>query len=98
MASEPIEDGAAANECVDWYRVRGVIEEWHKVEKTGCRLEAAQLKDAEGLERLAALTAVVAVRLIQLRGDLAQETLTPPEANEPASHTDPAALAAFVPA
>lgn len=97
LTSEPIEDVAAANECVDGYTFRWLIEEWHKVEKTGCRLEAAQLQDAEGLKRLAALTAVVAVRLIQLR-DLAQETLTPPEANEPASHAGPAALAAFVPA
>lgn len=72
LTSENINSLETAQTCVDWYTLRWIIEEWHKVEKTGCRLEASQLKTADALERLAALTAVVAVRLIQLR-DLAQQ-------------------------
>jgi hypothetical protein len=71
LTSEPVHTLGAANEIMDWYTQRWVIEEWHKVEKTGCRLEASQLRDGSALERLAALTAVVAVRMLQLR-DLAR--------------------------
>ena len=71
LTSERVESLDQANARVDWYTFRWLIEEWHKAEKTGCRLEASPLKTAEALERLAALTAVVAVRLIQLR-ELAQ--------------------------
>ena len=71
LTSERVENLDQANTCVDWYTYRWLIEEWHMAEKTGCRLEASQLKTAAALERLAALTAVVAVRLIQLR-ELAQ--------------------------
>lgn len=76
LISEPVERLDQAQACVDWYTYRWVIEEWHKVEKTGCRLEASQLKNAAALERLAALTAVVAVRLLQVR-DLAQISIQP---------------------
>lgn len=62
------------------------MEEWYKVEKAGCRLEASQLKSAEALQRLAALTAVVAVRLLQLR-DLAQAAMQQPE-SEPTELAD----------
>ena len=74
LTSETVEHVDQANACVDWYTYRWLIEEWHKVEKTGCRLEASQLKSAEALERLAAMTAVVAVRLMQLRALAQAET------------------------
>lgn len=98
LTSEPVEQVDEANACVDWYTYRWLIEEWHKAEKTGCRLEAAQLKSAEALERLAALTAVVAVRLLQLR-DLAQAAMTSPQPeSEPSGSSDQArALQAAVP-
>ena len=88
---------ATANEWVDAYTYRWMIEEWHKVEKTGCRLEAAQLKSADGLIRLAALTAVVAIHMLQLR-DLVQGALAGSDTNEASSRQDPAALSAVVPA
>jgi len=75
LTSETVETVEDANAMVTWYTHRWTIEKWHKATKTGCRLEAAQLKSAEGLERLAALLAVVAVRLVQLR-DLAQADLS----------------------
>jgi len=76
--------------------LRWLIEEWHRVEKTGCRLETSQLKTAEGIKRWAALVAVAAIRLLQLR-DLAQ-TAVGDQAEEPASPANqPAALQELVP-
>lgn len=46
---------------------RWIIEEFHRVEKEGCRLQATQLDDASDIGRLASITAIVAVRLLQLR-------------------------------
>jgi hypothetical protein len=96
LTSEPVENIDQANTCVDWYTCRWLIEEWHKAEKTGCRLEASQLKTAEALERLAALTAVVAVRLIQLR-ELAQAATMPGVQDPELLCNQPAALRAVVP-
>lgn len=45
---------------------RGLIQEWHKALKTGCRAEERQLKTKEGLERIAGLLGG-AVRLLQLK-------------------------------
>lgn len=96
LTSEPVENIDQANTCVDWYTRRWLIEEWHKAEKTGCRLEASQLKTAEALERLAALTAVVSVRLIQLR-ELAQAATAPCVQDPESLSSQPAALQALVP-
>lgn len=96
LTSETVAHVDQANACVDWYTYRWLIEEWHKVEKTGCRLEASQLKCAVALERLAALTAVVAVRLMQLR-DLAQAATNPTESEPKGPRGQPGALQAAVP-
>lgn len=96
LTSERVEDLDQANTRVDWYTYRWRIEEWHKAEKTGCRLEASQLKTAEALERLAALTAVVAVRLIQLR-ELAQAATEPAVPTQESLSDQPAALQNLVP-
>jgi hypothetical protein len=96
LTSEQVENVDQANTCVDWYTHRWLIEEWHKAEKTGCRLEASQLKSAEALERLAALTAVVAVRLIQLR-ELAWSATDPSAPSDEPLSEQPAALRNLVP-
>ena len=67
LTSEKVESAADARRIVQWYTRRWVIEEFHRAEKEGCRLEATQLDAAEDIERLAAITAVSAVRLLQLR-------------------------------
>ena len=96
LTSERVENLDRANARVDWYTFRWLIEEWHKAEKTGCRLEASQLKTAEALERLAALTAVVAVRLIQLR-ELAQAATDGRAPAQKSLSDQPAALRNLVP-
>jgi hypothetical protein len=96
LTSERIDDAAAANRCVDWYTYRWMIEEWHKVLKTGCRLEASQLKTADGLMRLAALAAVIAIRMLQLR-DAVHAALEPSAPAPSAQKNTPQALRAIVP-
>ena len=96
LTSETVEHVDQANACIDWYTYRWLIEEWHKVEKTGCRLEASQLKSAQALERLAALTAVVAVRFMQLR-DLAQAATSAAKSEGKGARDQPMELQAAVP-
>lgn len=75
LTSEEVTSPADAEQIIQWYMCRWIIEEWHRVEKEGCRLEATQLDDAEDIKRLAAITAVIAVRMLRLR-DLAGFTTT----------------------
>lgn len=96
LTSEAVECFADAEERIDWYGLRWVIEEFHKVEKTGCRLETVQLKTVEGIERWAALVAITAVRLIQMR-DLAQGAVAE-DADDPSLPSNqPEVLQAAVP-
>lgn len=67
LSSEPAETAQDARRLAGWYAQRWTIEEFHRVEKEGCRLEDTQLDDAEDIKRLASITAVLAVRLLQLR-------------------------------
>lgn len=97
LTSEAVHNFEQACQRVDWYCHRWLIEEWHKVEKTGCKLEDSQLKDAAAIRCLAAFTAVIAVRMIQLR-DLAQ-IATQAQAQTPGGPADsPEALGVLVPA
>lgn len=63
----PIESLAQANAAIARYEQRPQIEDFHKAVKTGCAVEYRQLKTAARLERAAALSSVVAVRLMQLK-------------------------------
>ena len=52
-----------AVERVDWYACRWGIEVWHKVLKSGCRIEARQLETADQLQRCLAVYSVIAWRI-----------------------------------
>ena len=67
VTSVPVAAVADAWERADWYARRWLAEEYHRCLKTGCRLEASQLRDRDALWRLAGLLAPVAVRLLQPR-------------------------------
>lgn len=67
LTSEPVTCPADALRVIGWYRRRWLIEEYHKAQKTGWRLEKTQLDDRQAFIRLAALAGLVAVRLLQLR-------------------------------
>jgi hypothetical protein len=49
------------------YEQRWLIEELHKAMKTGCQLEARQYESSHGLEGVAGMTSVLAVRLLTLK-------------------------------
>lgn len=55
---------ADALERLDWYAARWGIEVWHKVLKSGCRIEARQLESADRLRRCLALSSVLAWRIL----------------------------------
>jgi hypothetical protein len=63
----PVETKEAAQQIVEWYELRWVVEEYHKCLKTGCAMEERQLEAAERLQALLGFLAIVAVRLLQLR-------------------------------
>lgn len=53
-----------ALERLEWYACRWGIEVWHKVLKSGCKIESRQLDDAENLKRLLAVLSVIAWRIM----------------------------------
>lgn len=55
-----------AHECLRWYGLRWRIEDWHRVLKSGCRVEALQHKSAARLERAIAINLVIAWRIMLL--------------------------------
>jgi len=60
VAVESVDD---AIERVQWYSCRWGIEVWHRILKSGCRLEARQCQKAERLRRALALYSVLAWRI-----------------------------------
>lgn len=50
--------------CLEWYTCRWQIEVWHKVLKTGCRIETRQLQTADRLTRCLALYSIIAWRIL----------------------------------
>lgn len=66
LTTLPVETFAQAEQCVGWYRYRWLIERYHFVLKSGCRLEELQLETQLRLERALATYCVVAWRLLWL--------------------------------
>jgi hypothetical protein len=57
---------ADAVQCLRWYCLRWRIEDWHRVLKSGCRVEALGHDTAERLQRAIAIKAVIAWRIMLL--------------------------------
>lgn len=53
-----------AEKCVRWYCKRWRIEDWHRVLKSGCRVEDSRLETADRLKREIAISMVVAWRIM----------------------------------
>lgn len=66
LTSLPLETVAQAQQIVRWYTFRWLVERFHFVLKSGCKLEESQLRAADRLERLLAVYSVVAWRLLWL--------------------------------
>lgn len=50
--------------CVEWYCLRWRIEDWHRVLKSGCKIEELGHQSAERLGRAVAMHAVIAWRIM----------------------------------
>jgi hypothetical protein len=59
-----LQTAAQAQACLRWYCLRWRIEDWHRVLKSGCRIEALQHKTAERLKRAIAINLVIAWRIM----------------------------------
>jgi len=66
LTTLPVDTVAQALRVIELYRLRWRIEDFHLVLKSGCRIEATQLKTAERIETLLALLCAVAIRVLQL--------------------------------
>ena len=67
LTNERVETFADALRVIGWYERRWVVEEYHKAQKTGCRIEDMQFTTTDRLEPAIALLSVVAVTLLNLR-------------------------------
>jgi len=67
LTSLPVSTFEDAWQVVDDYENRWLVEEYHKVMKSGCSLEMHALRKAERLEPLIALISVIGVRLFQMK-------------------------------
>lgn len=70
LTSEPVETVEQIKRIVRYYQLRWPIEEYHKAWKSGVGVERLRLQSRANLERMLAITAFVAVRLLQLREHL----------------------------
>ena len=59
-----IRSAEEAERCLRWYCLRWRIEDWHRVLKTGCRIEDIAHKTAERLQRAIAIKPVIAWRIM----------------------------------
>ena len=68
LTGEEIVTAAQADECAAWYETRWIVEDYHKGQKTGCRIQEPQFEKEERLEPTIAFLSVLAILLLQLRG------------------------------
>jgi hypothetical protein len=63
LTNTPVASFAAAQQVIQWYCCRWPIEVFHKVLKSGCRVEDCRLRTADRLYNFIALLSVIAWRL-----------------------------------
>ena len=63
LCTHPIATPEQALERLQWYACRWGIEVWHKILKSGCRIESKQLETGARLERCLCLYSVIAWRI-----------------------------------
>jgi hypothetical protein len=66
LTNLPVPDFEAAAEKVQWYGKRWGIETWHKVLKSGCKVEECLLESGARLARYLTLFSIIGVRLMHL--------------------------------
>lgn len=73
LTNVPVTSDANAQERIDWYERRPIIEELHKGMKTGCGIEKMQFETTGPLEPAIAVLSTIATTLLRLR-DAARAT------------------------
>lgn len=71
LTTESVDKFDESLTVIEYYRARWTIEEWHKVLKTGCKIEDRQLETWERIEVLLSVYSVIAWKVLELR-DLAR--------------------------
>ena len=66
LTTVPVTCKADAVPVLTWYRLRWRIEDWHRVLKTGCRVEYLGHRTGDRLARAVTMQAVIAWRLLAL--------------------------------
>jgi hypothetical protein len=66
LTNLPVADFDSAAEKCRWYSKRFAIETWHKVLKSGCRVEECLLETGERLARYLTLFSIIGVRLMHV--------------------------------
>ena len=64
LTTMDIRSAEDAEQCLRWYCLRWRIEDWHRVLKTGCRIEKLAHDTAERLRRAIAINLVIAWRIM----------------------------------
>jgi len=67
LTTEPVDTFSDSLSVVEFYRARWTIEDWHKVLKTGCRIEERRLEAWERMEVLLSVYSVIAWKVLELR-------------------------------
>ncbi|MGE0682730.1 MAG: IS4 family transposase, partial [Candidatus Binatia bacterium] len=62
LTNLPVHTVDEALQRVEWYRSRWLVQEFHKILKSGCRIEACRLQTAQRLIRYVTLCSVIAWR------------------------------------
>ncbi len=63
MNDPPVQSTTDAIEKLSWYAMRWKLEVFHKILKSGCKVEEAKLRTAERLFRLIAVFCILAWRV-----------------------------------
>lgn len=74
VTTETIEDLDDALKVMDYYQLRWRIEEWHKVLKTGCKIEELKHQKWERIEVLLGIYSVIAWKVMELRNMARKES------------------------
>ena len=63
LTNLPAGSQAQAEQVLQWYRLRCRIEDWHRILKSGCKVEYLGHRTGERIERAVTIKAVIAWRL-----------------------------------
>ena len=65
LTTESVAESSDSLSVVESYRARWTIEDWHKVLKTGCRIEERRLETWERMEVLLSVYSVIAWKVLE---------------------------------